>query len=62
MFETHTEQNSIFIWIPFYFKYLRTLTAYRMLICCTFVSSGKLAQLIERGALNGKVMCSMLKE
>ena len=31
-----------------------------MLICCTFVSSGKLAQLVERDASNGKVACSRL--
>ena len=38
---------------------LRTL---KVLIWSTFVSSSQLAQLVERGANKGKVMCSMLKE
>ena len=33
-----------------------------MLICCTFASYGALAQSVERGANNSKVVCSMLKE
>ena len=37
---------------------LRTFTKYKMLIWSTFVSSGPLAQLVERGANNGKVLCS----
>ena len=31
-----------------------------MLICCTFVSSGKLAQSVECGANNSMVLCSRL--
>ena len=31
-----------------------------MLTCSTFVSNGPLAQLVERGANNGKVLCSRL--
>ena len=31
-----------------------------MLICSTFVSNGPLAQLVERGANNLKVLCSRL--
>ena len=41
---------------------LPTFIAYKLLILSTFVSSGLLAQSVERGATKGKVMCSMLKE
>ena len=41
---------------------LRTFIALKVLIWSTFVSSSSIAQLVERGAKKGKVMCSMLKE
>ena len=41
---------------------LRTFIALKVLIWSTFISSSQLAQLVERGANKGKVMCSMLKE
>ena len=37
---------------------LRTFTKYKMLIWSTLVSSGPLAQLVERGANNGKALYS----
>ena len=47
-----------------YFLFLssfRTCIAQKMLICCTFISNGALAQSVERGANNGKVLCSSLR-
>ena len=41
---------------------LRTFIASKLLIWSTVVSSGPLAQWVERGAHKGKVLCSMLKE
>ena len=41
---------------------LHTFIALKILINSTFVSKGRLAQLVEHGASKGKVMCSMLKE
>ena len=49
---------------PFYLDYflflssLRTFIALKMLFWNTFVSNGPLAQAAERGANNGKVLCS----
>ena len=40
---------------------LHTLIAQKLLIWNTFVSSGLLAQSVERGPDNGKVRCSRLK-
>ena len=63
MFKTHTDQISLFYLDYFLFlSSLRTFIAYKLLIWSTFVSSGQLAQLVERGATKGKVRCSMLKE
>ena len=41
---------------------LRTFIALKMLFWSTFVSNGPLAQSVERGANNGKVLCSRVKQ
>ena len=51
---------------PFYLHYflflssLRTFTASKMLFWNAFVSNAQLAQSVERGANNGKLLCSRL--
>ena len=39
---------------------LGTFIVLNMLICSTFASNGQIAQLLERGANNGKVLCSRI--
>ena len=62
MFETHTEEISLFIWITFSFEVvcLIKFIAQKMSICSTFVSNAPFALSVERGANNGKVVYSRL--
>ena len=52
------DQISLFVEITF--CNLRTFIALKILFWSTFVSNGLLAQSVERGATNDKVMCSRL--
>ena len=63
MFETHTGPKFTFYLDYFLFlSSLRKIITLKILVWSRFVSSSQLAQLVERGANNSKVMCSMLKE
>ena len=61
MLETHTGPNFTFYLDYFLFlSSLRKFITLKFLIWNTFVSSSQLAQLVERGANNSKVLCSRL--
>ena len=61
MFETRTDQISLFISITFSFYVVCVHSMLKkILICSMFVSNDPLAQSVERGANNGKVLCSRL--
>ena len=42
----------------FFLSRLGTFIVLNMLICSTFALNGQIAQLVERGAINRKVLCS----
>ena len=62
MFETHADPISLFIWITLFFSSLGIFITQKMLVCSTFVTNGTLAQLVERGTDNSKVLCSRLMQ
>ena len=48
------------MWVIFYFRQLACLYFFINIVINLFESNGPLAQSLERGANNGKVVCSRL--